>query len=208
MVTCFIMFFIYNTINFSKIGYNRFFFYSAITLFLIGDVLLNRSNSLIFDILKVSDSGRGLGSGLSGRDDLWFFFLPQFLESPVIGYGFRSRASYIGSHNGFLDIILQQGVIGSFLFFSYLLVFLWRSALDVFNKSRKEYRGAVLSILLGLIFGAQLQPQFFSFGDPFGVLTLVCLFARRGFEYDDASAPSGDVSSSEDGVSTLVGRRK
>jgi O-antigen ligase len=188
VATCLLIFFLFYSINFSIIGKGRIFGYGLALLFLIGDLIINSSSSLILSVFEVSSAGRGLGSGISGRDDLWAHFLPQFLENPVVGYGFRSRSSYIGSHNGFLDIALQQGVIGTSILFFYLLIFLTTSAREIFKQSKNQYRGAVFSTLLGLCMGAQLQPQFFSFGDPFGVLTLICLFARGGFEYDKSNS--------------------
>jgi O-antigen ligase len=140
------------------------------------------SGGFIADALALNDETRGLSSGVSGRDGHWAYFMPQFLERPILGYGFRNRGSYVGAHNGFLDLFLQLGLLGAISFFSFLALRLRQLVLEFINTPRLAVRGRLLTILIALMFGAQLQPQFISFGDPFGILALLCLFASEGME--------------------------
>jgi O-antigen ligase len=118
--------------------------------------------------------------GLSGREFSWQDFLPQLSERPFFGYGFRSRSSYIGAHNGFLNVILENGVIGGSLF---ILMYIARGIqlLWALKLAPIEHRSALFAFISGyvcLTIGANLQPQVLNFGDTFGVMSFIILFAN------------------------------
>ncbi len=65
---------------------------------------------------------------LTGRTDIWEYLIPHALQSPVLGYGFggfwtdaHRAASSSHAHNGYLDIVLNMGFVGLFLFSMYLI---------------------------------------------------------------------------------------
>ena len=81
-------------------------------------------------------------STFTGRTQLWTFALAHIAEKPWTGWGFQSfwgigpaspaarmTESFIGvaphAHNGYLDMLLQGGVVALVLFLSILLVFAW-----------------------------------------------------------------------------------
>jgi len=93
-------------------------------------LILNNLEFIVVDTL-------GKELTLSGRIDIWVPAIQKGLERPVLGYGFSgfwasSEASYILSHtwaevatlsgrrfhahNGFMDLFLQLGFVGVFLF--------------------------------------------------------------------------------------------
>ncbi|MBW6417905.1 O-antigen ligase [Celeribacter sp. PS-C1] len=191
IVTCILLYVLLWSFNFRQIGPLRLFALMALPCILVFDLLFNQANSILGDALKLYDSSRGISSGLSGRDGHWSYFLPQFTERPLIGYGFRNRGAYYGAHNGFLDVFLQMGLLGGVSFFLFVLLRfkeLWREAQ---SSAPGAMKGRLFSILTALVIGAQLQPQFINFGDPFGIMVMICLFSRRRLEADmeASSAP-------------------
>ncbi len=80
----------------------------------------------------------GRSKDLTGRTDLWRFVGSMILARPVLGYGFSgfwggasmesfAVENYVGwsptySHNGYLEILLNLGLVGTGLF----LIFLWK----------------------------------------------------------------------------------
>jgi len=190
MVTTTLIYALFSLMNWHAIGRVRIAIVILIAVVAVLSLLLDPENSPIASALELSDSTRGLGSGISGRGQHWSYFLPQFLEEPIAGYGFRSRGSYFGPHNGFLDIILQVGLIGSFLFFAFYALRLKSLIHEALSTPALTERGKLLSIMIGVSVGAQLQPQFFSFGDPFGILAMICLFSIPGLERSGVLASS------------------
>jgi len=73
-------------------------------------------------------SAFGREATLSGRNEIWAVLVPFAMESPILGHGFggfwtdaiRAMTSSHG-HNGYLDMILDIGFIGLFLFAMFLL---------------------------------------------------------------------------------------
>lgn len=177
MVTCVLIYLSYSALNWRAIGRVRLTIIVAVAFLATLSVIIAPESSPIGVALRLGDSARGLGSGASGRDQQWVLFLPQLLERPFLGYGFRNRGSYFGAHNGFLDLFLQTGIVGGIMFFTYYLLRLGTLLKEALVMPPGTERGKLFSILLGISVGAQLQPQLFSFGDPFGITAMICLFS-------------------------------
>jgi O-antigen ligase len=94
----------------------------------------------------------GKDSTLTGRTEIWSMVWQKFLQSPWLGYGYS--AFWLGkdgkqsasiahalhwvvphSHNGFLDVLVQVGVVGLALFFIGYAVF-FRDALRCARASK------------------------------------------------------------------------
>ena len=70
------------------------------------------------DVLMLHDRDRGIDSGFTGRMDFWKEALAKFQRSPLIGYGFRGtiESNGLGSiHSGYLKLLVETGIIGTFL---------------------------------------------------------------------------------------------
>jgi len=147
------------------------FFIALTAMFLFTDIFS--------EVFSLNDANRGLSSGVSGRASNWDYFLPQLSERPFFGYGFRNH-DFVGAHNGFMQYVLENGLVISTLFFSALFLTLilnvstaWHSLSD---RTFQAHEGRVVSVtLLAIIFAANLQPQLINFGDQFGPLTLMIL---------------------------------
>lgn len=65
---------------------------------------------------------------LTGRTEIWAYLLPYALQEPILGYGFGGfwtdairEATSSHAHNGYLDILLNIGSVGLFLFSLYFI---------------------------------------------------------------------------------------
>jgi O-antigen ligase len=65
---------------------------------------------LFEDILRLHETGRGLGSGFTGRSELWAAALNSFWRRPVFGYGFRTGG--FGAHSGYIKLLAEMGLVG------------------------------------------------------------------------------------------------
>lgn len=76
---------------------------------------------------------------LTGRTDIWEFAWAEFLTRPIIGFGFNGfwgvgggsantfadnafLADILQSHNGYLDILLETGIVGMTIFIFFVAV--------------------------------------------------------------------------------------
>jgi O-Antigen ligase len=135
--------------------------------------------NIFSEVFSLNDANRGISSGASGRLDNWENFLPQLSEHPFFGYGFRNH-DIGGAHNGFMQYVLENGLVISFIFFSALILILISNASTVWHslsdRTFQVHEGRVVLVtLLAIVFAANLQPQLINFGDEFGPLTLMIL---------------------------------
>lgn len=124
-----------------RLSVNRFYWVAAIISAFLVLGLVSGYLSFVIDAvnsaLLLSDAGRGIGSGASGRSELWAFSLKLFLESPLIGHGlgYFDEIDFVGSHNTILFAMAQSGLVG-LMIVSLVLVKLWYfSRLSLFNLS-------------------------------------------------------------------------
>lgn len=75
-------------------------------------------------------SSFGREETLTGRTQIWADLIPYVMREPIIGYGIdgfftdtmkKSLGNLPHAHNGFLNIILDYGFVGLFLFSTFLL---------------------------------------------------------------------------------------
>ena len=74
-------------------------------------------------------SSLGRDTTLTGRTGIWAGLLPVIERQPILGYGFgsfwttkRARIHEINeAHNGYIDVLLEIGYVGLFLFTMFLL---------------------------------------------------------------------------------------
>jgi O-antigen ligase len=99
--------------------------------------------SLVF---KLSDPERGIGSGVSGRATFWANGFLLFLKSPIIGLGFRTRESAslllgnaANAHEGYLNILIDTGLVGFFLLMCGIFGTLWMR-IKMVGRLRRQIR--------------------------------------------------------------------
>jgi exopolysaccharide production protein ExoQ len=114
------------------------------------------ASSLLYLVISNLDSvTRMLGRDptLTGRVKLWRLAFASFLRQPLFGYGYSgfwnvsSDALHINrvlywtvphAHNGFLDLALELGLVGLFLYLTYYVVLVHRAFDYARNRARLE----------------------------------------------------------------------
>lgn len=92
--------------------------FMAVAILLVSTLL---QDVILEQILHVHDKDRGVGTGFTGRWDLWKHGLAVFWESPLFGHGFRAAAGGEGVgkvHSGYIKLLVESGVIGTGLILS------------------------------------------------------------------------------------------
>jgi len=115
---------------------------------------------------------------LTGRGNLWITMLQHVEEQVLIGFGyaavwwhgdysevyFTDLALYspewidklVGSDSGYVDLVLSIGLIGMFMFFT----FLYKTFINLITIEDKYHRAALLSLFFFLILSAITESVF------------------------------------------------
>jgi O-antigen ligase len=163
-------------------------------------------------IFALSDDARGLDSGFTGRSGLWIYGTQMFWESPIMGYGLRTRAAtimnalpspVINAHSGFLNMLLDVGVIGSLLLVLALVTNIWRrwraSKLEMgLGRSRIGF-----AFLMSAMFLWVLEPIYINLGAPFSLAMLLFIAAPIGREEKTGELAAGLFTPSSAGLAEL-----
>lgn len=118
----------------------------------------------------------------SGRKYIWDYALNHFMDNPIIGNGFNSINSLFSkkvipiyervaahSHNGFLEVFLQNGLFGLVLIIT--IIFIYFSNIKYFSEFEKKLLGSYM--ILFVVFNSM---------EPYLLQTVsVCTFWLVGF---------------------------
>jgi O-antigen ligase len=82
-------------------------------------------------VFHIHDKGRGIGSGFTGRTEMWKQGIEWFWKKPVLGYGFRATShgrgvGFGGVHSAYIKIFLEAGLIGAFLIIGAVVIEAYR----------------------------------------------------------------------------------
>lgn len=142
-------------------------------------------------ILGVDDASRVSGSGLSGRSAYWENALHVISERPLIGHGFRTRrsldyseASAVNAHSGFLNLVLDAGVLGTIIFIALYIFAINRSVKLYFsfnlngNQMQRKFSAVAFSFLVAYIPIFIVEPNYMNLSHPTSMLfTLFVMFS-------------------------------
>jgi O-antigen ligase len=67
--------------------------------------------AFVNEVFLLDSSDRGVGSGMSGRTELWAESISKWLKSPVFGNGYKTNPE---AHNSLLMMLSETGIIGAF----------------------------------------------------------------------------------------------
>lgn len=133
----------------------------------------------------------GRSRTLTGRLDLWTLGWQAFLERPLVGWGFDNlltlsaqslnRISYGQFHNGYLDVLVRGGILGSLL----ALAFIGMLTLRILNALRRHRELAVLLLILlaGILAHNLTETSLMQFPNALWMLTVslhYVVFALQG----------------------------
>jgi O-antigen ligase len=142
-------------------------------------------NGGLVEALQLDDPGRGLGTGFSGRADLWDSVAQIWLRSPLFGVGFRQHQSFmpaldqIGAHNAYLAMLADTGILGLLWYLGFVVVSLYASLGIRDARSRNVVVATIVSYAVIGIFEA----RGINGGNPFSIYFQMCCF----FALTDAS---------------------
>jgi O-antigen ligase len=82
-------------------------------------------------VFHIHDTGRGIGSGFTGRTEMWKQGIEYFWKKPVFGYGFRATTlsrgvGFGGVHSAYIKIFLEAGIIGAFMIIGAVVIEAYR----------------------------------------------------------------------------------
>lgn len=119
----------------------------------------------------------GKTTGLSGRDEIWPGVWYMISRKPFLGYGYEGFWGTAGgpadllrqivgwpapnAHNGFLEILLAVGWIGSFFFFVSFLITTVKS-FQLVRISKQSYAIYPVLIVVFLVLGNMTESNFFN----------------------------------------------
>jgi len=139
----------------------------------------------VADFLELHSQYRGIGSGASGRVDVWMDVWDLFLDNPVIGVGFRSHEYILGgsAHNGYLATLAEIGIFG-FIALIYLMLvgvlLLWRRV----GQSKYNYTDSILlGLCVGYMFLGIFERYLVNIGNPTSLLFVVSILAPNTVSY-------------------------
>lgn len=176
-----------------QVGISRNAFVSTIVLTCIGLLTLVLHTSVLHHgmdymgrFLQLESHYRGINSGLSGRLTRWDATLGAIFGRGiwVFGAGYRTSTTQMGFSvdNGYLVVAYEMGLGGLIIIVIQLLWCLWisarYSARSVYLVD-KEYFILMGSLLIIFMVNNIFDRYLFGLGNPFSVLGLFLLLARR-----------------------------
>ena len=132
-------------------------------------------------LLALNDSDRGVNSGFSGRTDLWAKGIDLIAQNPLLGIGTRMQDRYYQDattgvksvHNGYLGLLIENGVLGAFCLFPIIIIGIWRLFRAARDRQTVPYIGSLL--LIGYLFIACFEPRLLNVGNPTSVLVILVI---------------------------------
>ncbi len=130
------------------------------------------------------------GDTFTGRTDIWSFAWAEFLTRPFIGFGFNgfwgvgttSAATYannafiadiLQAHEGYLDVLLETGVIGLAIFIVFVLTTLHNCSRVIQQRGGSFFLAMTLFVVLHNFFESSIFRRF----EPVWVVFLIAAVA-------------------------------
>jgi O-antigen ligase len=131
-------------------------------------------------ILKLDDPLRGIGSGETGRSDLWRAAFGLWLDHPLIGVGFRMHELYLpadlSAHNAYLAMLADTGVFGC-AWYVLLLITCW---LGMFRIKDQGTRHLIIGLVSSYTFVGLFERRAINGANPMSVLFLMAAMYLYG----------------------------
>jgi O-antigen ligase len=131
-------------------------------------------------VLKLNDPNRGLDTGFSGREGIWTATLQIWLDHPVLGVGFREHEQILDfpSHNGYLAILADLGIVG----FSIYCALLASSLVASWRVGERATRNLAIATIASYAVMSLFEDRAINTGNPFGFLMMMTCFTALGFK--------------------------
>jgi O-antigen ligase len=126
------------------------------------------------DVLLLYNPDRGIGSGFTGRTEIWAETFDLFTKSPLLGIGFRETEQFLAggvpAHNAYLEILADMGLLG-FIVYAVLLVGSLAGAWGIEDRRTRRF---VVTSIIGYIVMGFFDRRTVNAGNPYGLLFLMC----------------------------------
>ena len=155
------------------------------------------------DVFKGDDPYRGIGSGLTGRTELWGETVDVWIRSPLFGVGYHQHEnlmSTVGAHNAYLAMLADTGIF-SLLLYCWLLV---RSFFAGLTIKEPALRRLTIAYVVGYAVYGFFEARAFNSGNPLSLLFLMCCFSALAHQAKQRAAASAYAGPSPSG--SLHGR--
>jgi O-antigen ligase len=162
-----------------------------ISISFIGKVEQIALNKLMQKEYQADNTSEAIDGAILERQILIDQGYELFKQKPVFGYGMKSHyeklmeglgeAQDLGVHNGYLEILIQLGIVSS-IPFALLIIFLLLRVLKTFLFQRNFFGITHLFIIYGLIRGYGESYLFFNVGNMFSIFFLfftILLYTRE-----------------------------
>jgi len=141
----------------------------------------------------------GREENLTGRADVWRQLIPVAMQQPILGYGFagfwttnaREEFDISGSHNGYLDLILELGFIG-LLFYTFFIVSNIKKAQRVLVNNFDWGVFWVCFLVMALV--SNITESLFSSFESRMMVVIICLtFSSRMLDFKEPKVAPEDI---------------
>jgi len=134
------------------------------------------------NLLMVDDPTYGINSGLTGRTGHWEAASYYLGDRPLFGFGFNTRGpleatspELINAHQGTLNLLMDNGVVGAVLFFMAVGTQIFRSLSAFRSTSDNAVPRTFLGYLLAYVVLMQIEPYYLNLSFPLSVLFIFVL---------------------------------
>lgn len=135
--------------------------------------ILNAIHYVGSEVFLLDSPERGLGSGFTGRSELWAAAYDIWLKSPLLGIGFRQHEQFMPdgmpAHNAYLAMLADTGMIGLIVY----LVLLIGSLVGAYGIQDRRTRRFALAIIVAYIVSGFFDRRTINGGNPFSLFFLM-----------------------------------
>jgi O-antigen ligase len=125
------------------------------------------------NIMKLDDPNRGLGSGSSGRDELWRAAMQLWWDHPWFGVGFRMHEAYMpmnfSAHNAYIAMLADTGIFG-LVWYIALMIMAW---IGMFRIKDARMRRLVMALVSSYAFVGLFERRAINGGNPMSIMFLM-----------------------------------
>jgi O-antigen ligase len=140
---------------------------------LLDPYILKAINYVGSDILFLNSRDRGIGSGFTGRTQIWTETFDLWLKSPIFGFGYRQHERFLSgapAHSAYLAVLADTGLLGLIVY----LVLLIGSLKAAWGIRDGRTRRFVVTTIVSYIIIGFFDRRTIDAGNPCSLFFLMC----------------------------------